>query len=118
VTSQAGQSGFNNCGTGTSNDSQCQTLWINSLDDFCLWAPPVSDTIGDTERIQVAYCTHGTHGARVMPAGTLTGVHFVKTADYVQITGQGNFSQINVPAGDDGGELDNHGADVRFSYSS
>jgi hypothetical protein len=49
-----------------------------------------------------------------MPAGTLTGVHFVKTADYVQITGQGDFTKINVPAGDDGGELDNHGADVRL----
>ena len=110
--SQVGQSGINNCGTNSSASSQCQTLWINSLDDFCLWGPPYNDTIGDTERIQVAYCTQGTHGARVMPAGTLTGVHFVKTSDYVQITGSGDFTKINVPPGDEGGELDNHGADV------
>lgn len=111
ATSQNGQTGTNNCGTGSSATSQCQTLWINSLDDFCLWGPPVQDTIGNIEREAVAYCTHGTHGARVMPAGTLTGVHFVKTPEYVQITGVGDFTKINIPAGDEGGELDNHGAD-------
>lgn len=110
-TSQNGQYGTNNCGTTSSSSSNCQTLWINSVDDFCLWGPPVNDSIGDTEREQVAYCTHGTHGSRVFPAGTFSGVHFVKTPDYVQITGQGDFTKINIPNGDEGGELDNHGAD-------
>jgi hypothetical protein len=72
------------------------------------------DTIGNSERITVSYCTKPTHGSRVMPAGTLTGVHFVKTPDYIQITGQGDFTKINISAGDDGGELDNRGADVRL----
>jgi hypothetical protein len=57
---------------------------INSIDDFCIWGPPVQDTVGDTEAEQVAYCTHGTHGSRVIPAGTFSGVHFVITPDYVQ----------------------------------
>jgi hypothetical protein len=35
----------------------------------------------------------------------------VKTPDYVQVTGQGDFTKINVPKGDAGGELDPHGAD-------
>lgn len=48
-----------------------------------------------------------------MPAGTMKGVHFVKTPDYVQVTGVGDFTKINIKKGDDGGELDNHGADVR-----
>lgn len=35
-----------------------------------------------------------------MPAGTLTGVHFVKTPDYVQVTGVGDFTKINIRRGD------------------
>ena len=42
---------------------------------------------------------------------TLTGVHFVKAPEYVQVTGVGNFTKINIPKGDAGGELDNRGAD-------
>jgi hypothetical protein len=38
-------------------------------------------------------------------------VHFVKTPDYVQVTGVGDFTKINVLQGDAGGELDNRGAD-------
>jgi len=47
-----------------------------------------------------------------MPPGTLTGVHFVKTKDYVQITGVGDLTKINVERHDPGGggELDPHGA--------
>ena len=43
--------------------------------------------------------------------GTLRGVHFVKTPDYIQVTGVGNFTLINIPQGDSGGGLDNRGAD-------
>jgi hypothetical protein len=35
----------------------------------------------------------------------------VKTPDYVQVTGVGDFTKINIPRGDAGGELDPHGAD-------
>ena len=38
-------------------------------------------------------------------------MHFVQTPDYVQITGVGDLTKLNIPAGDDGGELDPHGAD-------
>ncbi|KIM27910.1 carbohydrate-binding module family 13 protein [Serendipita vermifera MAFF 305830] len=109
--SQNGQTGTNACGTGSSDSSNCQTLVINSIDDFCLWGPPTTATIGDSEAYEVAYCTKGGHGTRVMPQGTLKGVHFVKTPDYVQVTGVGDFTKIHVKARDDGGELDNHGAD-------
>ncbi|CAG7848974.1 SubName: Full=Uncharacterized protein {ECO:0000313/EMBL:CCA67412.1} [Serendipita indica DSM 11827] len=108
--SQNGQSGQNNCGTGAAKDN-CQTLWINSMDDFCLWGPPNKANVGDAERDMVTYCTKPGHGGRIMPAGTLKGVHFVKTKDYVQITGVGDFTKINVKNKDEGGELDNHGAD-------
>lgn len=48
-----------------------------------------------------------------MPAGTLKGVHFVRTKDYVQVTGTGDLTKINVMKNDKGGggELDPHGAD-------
>ncbi|KAK7037785.1 hypothetical protein VNI00_010746 [Paramarasmius palmivorus] len=110
--SEQGQTGTNKCDASTEGDqSQCQTAWLNSADDFCLFAPPSPGTIGETERVEVAYCTKSGHGARVIPDETLKGVHFVKTPDYVQVTGVGDFTKINVPKTDDGGELDPHGAD-------
>jgi hypothetical protein len=103
--------------------------------DFCLWAPrtvllyffkvcPSSQisaatpgNIGDTERYEVAYCSKLGRGARTFPDGTLQGVHFVKTPEYVQVTGVGDFTKINVPKGDAGGELDNRGADGMLQFS-
>jgi hypothetical protein len=38
--------------------------------------------------------------------GTITSATFVKTPSYVQVTGLGDFTRINVQAGDDGGEYD------------
>jgi len=109
--SQNGQYGTNQCGTGSSPSANCQTAWINSATDFCLWGPPYPGSVGGTERVAVAYCTKKNRGARELPNGTLTGVHFVKTPEYVQITGTGDFRKIGLPAGDDGGEMDNKGAD-------
>lgn len=110
--SETGQSGTNKCGTTSSQSSMCQTAWMNDADDFCLWAPPnPNGAIGDTEREEVAWCTKSGRGTRVIPDGTLKGVHFVKTPDYVQVTGVGDFTKINVLKGDSGGELDPHGAD-------
>ena len=68
-------------------------------------------TIGDTERDVVAWCTKSGRGTRTIPDGTLQGVNFVKTPDYVQVTGVGNFTSLNIPQGDGGGELDSVGAD-------
>ncbi|KAJ7650908.1 carbohydrate-binding module family 13 protein [Roridomyces roridus] len=111
TTSENGQSGTNACGTTSSQNSKCQTAWINSADDFCLWAPPSVGSIGDTERDEVAWCTKSGRGTRTIPNGALKGVHFVKTPDYVQVTGVGDFTKLNIPGGDSGGELDPHGAD-------
>ncbi|POY72197.1 hypothetical protein BMF94_4773 [Rhodotorula taiwanensis] len=110
--SEAGQYGYNDCGKyGDSPKAKCQTLWINSLSDFCLYAPPKTATIGDSERYEVAWCTKAGHGARLIPAGALKSAHFVKTPKYIQITGTGDFTKMKIAKGDDGGELDPHGAD-------
>jgi hypothetical protein len=62
---------------------------------------PSVGEIGDTEREEVSWCTKSGRGTRVMPQGTLKGVHFVKTPDYVQVTGVGDFTKINVKKGDE-----------------
>jgi hypothetical protein len=113
--SEEGQAGYNDCATNMDNsqNSMCQTAFINDVDDFCLWAPPTVGKIGDTESLEVAWCTKSGRGTRTIPDGTLKGVHFVKTPDYVQVTGVGNFTMINVAAGDSGGQLDSQGADAR-----
>ncbi|KAF7290795.1 hypothetical protein MIND_01320500 [Mycena indigotica] len=97
-------------GTRINQTSMARLLTLNSIDDFCLFAPPVLANISDTETEEVAWCTKPRNNARVIPDGTITGVSFLKTSFYVQIMGTGNFTLLNVVAGDEGGELDPHGA--------
>jgi len=87
---------------------------VQSIDDFCIFAPPnpgPDSVIGNTERLEVSWCMKDGYGTRLIPDGTFTGVHFVKTPDYVQLTGVGDLTKVNIPTGDGGGELDPHGAD-------
>lgn len=91
------QTGYNDCNlrsNAANQTSLCQTAWVNSVEDFCIWGPPNPNSIvGNEERVMVAWCTKGNHGTRVIPDGALTGVHFVKTQDYIQVTGIGDVSQ-------------------------
>ncbi|KAI0783796.1 hypothetical protein C8Q75DRAFT_422333 [Abortiporus biennis] len=112
--SQEGQQGTNQCGTGSDQNAMCQNLYINGVDDFCLYGPPKpgpGSDIGTTERYEVAWCMKSGYGTRLIPDGTIQGAHFVQTPDYVQITGTGDLTKLNVLKGDEGGELDPHGAD-------
>ncbi|KIM30114.1 hypothetical protein M408DRAFT_328507 [Serendipita vermifera MAFF 305830] len=111
-TTEQGQTGTNACGTGNNQTSQCQNLYVNSAEDFCLWGPPdPNSSVGTVEEIVVAYCTTPGRGTRLFPAGTLISAHFLETPDYIQVTGTGQLTNINIAAGDSGGELDPHGAD-------
>ncbi|KZV67342.1 hypothetical protein PENSPDRAFT_676782 [Peniophora sp. CONT] len=109
------QYGYNKCDASTeSQGSLCQTMFVDSLEDFCLWGPPLpNSSVGNTEGEMVAWCTKAGHGTRVMPAGTLLGAQLLKAPDYVQITGLIDQTKINIAAGDYGGELDPHGQDLR-----
>lgn len=83
------------------------------FDSFCLWGAPTSgSTIGDVEAAVVAYCTKSGHGARILPAGAITGVQVLKTSAYTQWTGYINQTALGLLEDDSGGELDPHGADV------
>ncbi|BGO93863.1 hypothetical protein NBRC10512_006127 [Rhodotorula toruloides] len=110
------QSGYNICNSTTSGpDSQCQTLVANNASDFCLWGSPTTSpngTIGDVEAAVVAYCTNDQHGARVLPAGAITGLQLMHTSAYIQWTGHINMTALGLMATDTGGELDPHGADL------
>ncbi|KAJ7722665.1 hypothetical protein DFH07DRAFT_971848 [Mycena maculata] len=97
-------------GTAINQTSMARLLSINSIDDFCIFAPPYLANISDTEQIEVAWCTQQRNNARLIPDGTLTGVSFLKTDFYVQVYGYGDFTKLNIVDGDYGGELDPHGA--------
>ena len=43
----------------------------------------------------------------------MKGVQFMKTSAYVQVVGFIDQTKINIAAGDYGGEMDPHGADLR-----
>ena len=109
------QFGYNRCNSTTENQqSLCQTSWVNSIDDFCLWAPPKPDSIiADTEGEEVAWCTKPGHGTRLIPHEALQGVEYIRTPDYISIVGFIDQQLINIKTGDYGGELDPHGADLR-----
>ncbi|KAF8328096.1 uncharacterized protein EI90DRAFT_3155849 [Cantharellus anzutake] len=109
---EKGQFGTNQCGTKSSQDSVCQNSYLSTLDDFCLWAPPTPNgLIGNTERLEVAWCLRSGYGTRLIPPGAITGAHFIQTPNYLQVTGIGDLTKLNIAKGDSGGELDPHGAD-------
>ena len=93
-TTEQGQTGTNQCGTGSNQTSQCQNLYVNSLQDFCLWGsvqssracnklnglnlyspPDPNSVIGNVEEIVVAYCTSPGRGTRLFPSGTILQAH-------------------------------------------
>lgn len=69
-------------------------------------------TVGEIEGEMIAWCTQPGHGTRIFPDGTITGVQFTKSPDYVQVVGFMKQTDMNMIAGDSGGEMDPHGADL------
>lgn len=95
-TTEQGQTGTNQCGTGSNQTSQCQNIYVNSLQDFCLWGsvqssytrdvltvlnlyspPDPNSVIGNVEEIVVAYCSSPGRGTRLLPAGTILQAHLL-----------------------------------------
>ncbi|KAG8747026.1 hypothetical protein FRC10_002826 [Ceratobasidium sp. 414] len=109
------QFGYNRCNSTTENQkSLCQTAMITDISDWCLWSSPEPNgVIGNIEGESVAWCTKPGRGTRLIPAGAITGVQFMKTPDYIQVVGFIDQTQINLQKDDGGGEMDPHGADQR-----
>lgn len=51
VTSEPGQFGTNACGTAINATSLCQNVYINSVQDFCIYGPPVPPGSGEYQTI-------------------------------------------------------------------
>ncbi|KAI9567430.1 hypothetical protein HD554DRAFT_2173200 [Boletus coccyginus] len=87
-----GQSTFDEC-----RASPSQIVYLNSAEDFCLWAPsqPALSATRNTEVI--AWCMQSAHGTHLIPNGTISAARLVITPAYVQVTGVGNMTNINVP---------------------
>ncbi|WFC98673.1 hypothetical protein MYAM1_001405 [Malassezia yamatoensis] len=97
--------------TTVNQTSVSRLVSINSVDDWCTFGPiNTSSLLGEQEGEVVAYCTKPRNDARVIPDGTVTAAHFVKTPLYVQVMALGDFTKIGFGANDTGGELDPHGA--------
>jgi len=108
--------GINQCNSTTANqNSLCVNAVVNSIQDFCVFAPPEPNSlIANVEGECVAWCVNGQkYGTRTIPSGAVTGMQFVKAPGYVamglNIVGPLLYDQ----ASDAGGELDPHGADGR-----
>jgi len=100
-------------GSTVNQTSYSRLVSLNNVNDFCLFGPPVAGAgseIGNLEAEVVAYCTQPRNGARLIPDGTITSAHFIKTPLYVQISGTWDGTKVDIVAGDYGGELDPHGA--------
>ncbi|KIY69340.1 hypothetical protein CYLTODRAFT_372950 [Cylindrobasidium torrendii FP15055 ss-10] len=98
-------------GTDVNQTSMARLISLNSVDDWCIFAPPEEGvTIGESEAFEVAWCTKQRNNARVIPDGTITGASFIKTDFYVELKAYGDFTKLNLQASDFGGELDPHGA--------
>ncbi|KAG8768476.1 hypothetical protein FRC16_007022, partial [Serendipita sp. 398] len=83
-----------------------------SMTSASLWGPQgTNQEIGNIEGEVISYCTKPGRGTRLFPDGTIISAHFVETPDFIQVTGTGNFVNIGIKAGDNGGELDPHGAE-------
>ncbi|KAK0548402.1 hypothetical protein OC861_000547 [Tilletia horrida] len=97
--------------TPINQTSMARLASINSVDDWCTFGPPgTGEMMGDIEGETVAWCTKARNNARVIPDGTVTSAHFIKTPLYVQLLALGDFTRIGVVPLDEGGELDPHGA--------
>ncbi|KAG8869505.1 hypothetical protein FRB97_001092 [Tulasnella sp. 331] len=109
------QSGYNICNSTTEGPaSNCQTSFVNSIEDFCFWGAPGTtggQEVADIEAAVVSYCSRSGHGSRIFPEGTFSAVQFLKTPAYIQVTGLFNQTAIGLDPTDGGGELDPHGAD-------
>ncbi|ORX40713.1 hypothetical protein BD324DRAFT_678154 [Kockovaella imperatae] len=90
-----------------SQTSTSRDIYLTGHDDICLFGPPDPFAyISDSGYNVVSWCSKAGHDARLIPDGTLHGVTYVKTPNYVQVSGFGDFTKINIAPGDYGGQFD------------
>ncbi|KAF9286402.1 hypothetical protein BGZ68_002929 [Mortierella alpina] len=87
-----------------------QTGAIISKDDFCLFLPPMyGGNIAANEDRAVAFCTKplaSAPKAGILPRGFIQSANFVKTKNWVQVTGRMNGKKYGLSKKDGGGQYD------------
>ena len=106
--------GFIPVGQTVNQNSDSRLISVNAIDDWCMYAPEKPQgTIGENEPTVVAWCTKPRNNARLIPDGTIHAAQLIRTPTYIQIAGWWDGTRINIQPGDNGGELDPHGADMK-----
>lgn len=67
-----------------------------------------TDTIGEGEAREVAWCTSPGHGTRLIPPGAITGAQWLYAKNYVQVVGFIDQTQVGLVATDEGGGMSAH----------
>ncbi|PLW08736.1 hypothetical protein PCASD_25316 [Puccinia coronata f. sp. avenae] len=99
---QGHQTGYNQCGTTARPDSKCQNLFIYSAERTSASLPRRHKC----QWVQRSVMSLLTARRTAMELNCCS-----RTPHYVQITGLGDFTKVNVPPKDEGGEMDPSGAD-------
>lgn len=86
---------------------------LNSATDFCIYLPPdpTMQNLVDAEVDAVAYCFNPFNETRPFPDGFIKTAHFLRTPNFIQVTGTYDRTKMNLSPNDCGGEYDNHGAE-------
>ncbi|WVF73187.1 hypothetical protein IAT40_008006 [Kwoniella sp. CBS 6097] len=92
---------------GENQESTSRELFLLSHEDFCVYGPAEGPSkVSETNLNVVSYCSKEEHNTRLIPDGTLHGVTYVKAPNWVQVSGYGDFTNINIAQGDSGGQFD------------
>jgi hypothetical protein len=83
---------------------------VESEQVFCSFLPTLpGQSISDSEGSAIAFCTQESQNAQgsiIFPTGFIKTAHFLKTDDYVQITGTMDPSKYHLDPSDGGGQYD------------
>ncbi|KAJ3197634.1 hypothetical protein HK101_002062 [Irineochytrium annulatum] len=99
-----------------SSGSSGKIVTIEGPRSFCLLLPAVKgQTVGDSEGSAKAKCfgSASTPGSSKLPDGAIKSAHYVKTAQYHQVTGMIDEDLLGISQSDGGGQYDNapHGSE-------
>ncbi|KAI9252667.1 hypothetical protein BY458DRAFT_559179 [Sporodiniella umbellata] len=84
---------------------------IKGQDNFCIFLPPKPGLeVAVNENNGIPFCSkkNTVPKATVFPSGFITTAHYLKTSQYVQITGFFDRTKYNLQESDGGGQYDNH----------
>ncbi|CAO3692693.1 unnamed protein product [Rhizopus stolonifer] len=88
------------------------SIQLQSSSQFCSFMPPHrGDDVGGTENDGIPMCTNTKLGGKKFPTGFIKSSHYLKTANYVQVTGTINRNKYGLSSSDGGGQYDNKDID-------